>query len=609
MKKFFPLAAIILLGILWGCGRNCSKKEYTTYCNPLDLDYGWGTFKADQPQGRTSADPVIVLFKDKYYLFATHDIGGYRVSDDLMTWKNVYFDESIHESALNDGSYVAPAVAADENYIYFIKLNRNRSQKEVDIIRSSDPESGQWEVCGRIRRLSDPTLFIDEGRYFVFHGLGTNQSIKCFELDPETMTEIPGSERLLLDYITDVNECRGGYHFGRREVFDEIDAGDWKGRFEWLPCPEGSWIVKNNGRYYLQFATPGTISIWYCDVVMVSDKPNEGFVEQDYNPVSLKVGGFIGGAGHSSVFKDKYGNWWQITTMWVGNRNEFERRLGLFPVTFDEQGRMKVHTLLGDYPMLLPQKKFDAEKDGYLAGWWNLSYGKRCIASSALSGCPTELAADENVRTWWSALSGDPGEWLMMDLDGTKSIHAIQINFGEQDPDESVVAEEDYTSYVLYTSMDGEKWTKLVDRRDNKRVNPHDYIELQEPVDAAYVKIVNHHAMDHGKFAIRDLRLFGHGYGEAPSKVEKVEAVRHADDERFASLKWEKVNDADGYLVRFGVAPDFLNQTIQVKGGYIDHLNLHILIKGVKYYYQVDSYNENGITEGVTVTEKLSNEK
>lgn len=69
-----------------------------------------------------------------------------------------------------------------------------------------------------------------------------------------------------------------------------------------------------------------------------SDSVNGGFVEQPYNPVSLKVGGFIGGAGHSCVFKDKYENWWQVTSMWVGNHDEFERRIGLFPVSFDERG-------------------------------------------------------------------------------------------------------------------------------------------------------------------------------------------------------------------------------------------------------------------------------
>ncbi|MEB3373708.1 hypothetical protein SFC43_12195 [Bacteroides sp. CR5/BHMF/2] len=85
-------------------------------------------------------------------------------------------------------------------------------------------------------------------------------------------------------------------------------------------------------------------------MVLESDSVNGGFVEQPYNPVSLKVGGFIGGAGHSCVFKDKYENWWQVTSMWVGNHDEFERRIGLFPVSFDDKGRMRTHTVLGIIP-------------------------------------------------------------------------------------------------------------------------------------------------------------------------------------------------------------------------------------------------------------------
>ncbi len=49
-----------------------------TFCNPLNLNYGW----SDKGY-RHGADPVVVLFKDRYYLFSTWDLPGYRVSDDL----------------------------------------------------------------------------------------------------------------------------------------------------------------------------------------------------------------------------------------------------------------------------------------------------------------------------------------------------------------------------------------------------------------------------------------------------------------------------------------------------------------------------------------------
>jgi len=597
------LSLLLVSFFLFSCAENKQVTEQqTTFCNPMNLDYGWGCFQKREKKARTAADPVIVLFKDKYYLFTTMDIGGYRVSDDLITWKDVYFNPEIHASALDIDHYVAPAVAADDNYVYFINFTRDRSKKKVDVIRSADPENGKWEKCGEVRRMADPCLFIDDGRFYFYYGLGAEQSTTFFEVNPETFEEIEGTKKVLREYITDVKECTSGYHFGRRELYDEIDASAWMGKFEKIPCPEGAWIVKNNDKYYLQYATPGTICNWYCDIVMESDSANGGFVEQPYNPVSLKVGGFIGGAGHSCVFKDKYGNWWQATSMWIGNHDEFERRIGLFPVSFDAKGRMRTHTVLGDYPMLLPQKKFEPQ-DISAFGWMLQSFNKACMASSSLPGFEPEKAADENVRTWWSAESGNAGEHFVMNFGKKVQINSVQINFAEQDINPEAPKETDYHAYKLYTSNDGHTWKLLADKSGNKTAVPHEYLELSEPVEASYMKVENVHTPKEGKFALLDLRVFGSGYSDKPGQVKELSVERNQEDERYASLAWNKVSGADGYLVRFGYQPDFLNQCIQVKGNETTELLLHILTKGVKYYYRVDTYNDSGITEGNVISE------
>lgn len=597
------LSLLLVSFFLFSCAENKQVTEQqTTFCNPMNLDYGWGCFQKREKKARTAADPVIVLFKDKYYLFTTMDIGGYRVSDDLITWKDVYFNPEIHASALDIDHYVAPAVAADDNYVYFINFTRDRSKKKVDVIRSADPENGKWEKCGEVRRMADPCLFIDDGRFYFYYGLGAEQSTTFFEVNPETFEEIEGTKKVLREYITDVKECTSGYHFGRRELYDEIDASAWMGKFEKIPCPEGAWIVKNNDKYYLQYATPGTICNWYCDIVMESDSANGGFVEQPYNPVSLKVGGFIGGAGHSCVFKDKYGNWWQATSMWIGNHDEFERRIGLFPVSFDAKGRMRTHTVLGDYPMLLPQKKFEPQ-DISAFGWMLQSFNKACMASSSLSGFEPEKAADENVRTWWSAESGNAGEHFVMNFGEKVQINSVQINFAEQDINPEAPKETDYHAYKLYTSNDGHTWKLLADKSGNKTAVPHEYLELSKPVEASYMKVENVHTPKEGKFALLDLRVFGSGYSDKPGQVKELSVKRNQEDGRYASIAWNKASGADGYLVRFGYQPDFLNQCIQVKGNETTELLLHILTKGVKYYYRVDTYNDSGITEGNVISE------
>ena len=597
------LSLLLVSFFLFSCAENKQVTEQqTTFCNPMNLDYGWGCFQKREKKARTAADPVIVLFKDKYYLFTTMDIGGYRVSDDLITWKDVYFNPEIHASALDIDHYVAPAVAADDNYVYFINFTRDRSKKKVDVIRSADPENGKWEKCGEVRRMADPCLFIDDGRFYFYYGLGAEQSTTFFEVNPETFEEIEGTKKVLREYITDVKECTSGYHFGRRELYDEIDASAWMGKFQKIPCPEGAWIVKNNDKYYLQYATPGTICNWYCDIVMESDSANGGFVEQPYNPVSLKVGGFIGGAGHSCVFKDKYGNWWQATSMWIGNHDEFERRIGLFAVSSDAQGRMITHTVLADYPMLLPQKKFEPQ-DISAFGWMLQSFNKACMASSSLSGFEPEKAADENVRTWWSAESGNAGEHFVMNFGKKVQINSVQINFAEQDINPEAPKETDYHAYKLYTSNDGHTWKLLADKSGNKTAVPHEYLELSKPVEASYMKVENVHTPKEGKFALLDLRVFGSGYSDKPGQVKELSVKRNQEDGRYASIAWNKAFGADGYLVRFGYQPDFLNQCIQVKGNETTELLLHILTKGVKYYYRVDTYNDSGITEGNVISE------
>jgi hypothetical protein len=569
----------------------------TTVCNPIDLNYGWGTFKTRKNDARTAADPVVVRFKGKYYLFTTMDTGGYRVSNDLMHWHTVYFNPEIRPAALYDGSYVAPAVAADDRYVYFVNFTRDRTVKTVDVIRSADPASGQWERCGKVRRMADPCLFIDNGRFFFYYGLGDTQPTKVFEVDPETFEEIPGSLRVLREKIGAVDTCRAGYQFGRREIYDEVQAPALQGKYQREPCPEGAWIVKHNDRYYLQYATPGTICNWYCDVVLESNRPDSGFVEQPYNPVSLKVGGFIGGAGHSTVFEDNYGNWWHATSMWVGNRDEFERRIGLFPVSFDDRGRMRVHTVLGDYPMQVPQRRF-TPADVPAIGWMLQSFNKPCSASSALPDHVPDKAADENVRTWWSAATGNAGEYLTMNLGKRVRLNALQVNFAEQDINPADPPESDYHAYRLYVSDNGVDWTLLIDKSTNRTALPHDYIELPAPIETSYVKIENIHTPKSGKFALLDLRLFGSGHSPLPAAVKSLTAQRDPADPRYATLRWNRVPNADGYLVRFGYQPDFLNQCIQVKGNDTTQLLLHILLKDVKYYYRVDTYNDSGITEG-----------
>ncbi len=559
-----------------------------TFCNPMNLDYNWrkGAF-------RHSADPVIVLFKDKYFLFSTWETIGFRVSDDLLKWTSHPFPAAVRPMMTSeDNTYCAAAVAVQGDWMYFINMIPRKADRYAAIMRTRDPLSGVWERCGQIKKVKDPALFFDDdGRAWLYHGL--REPTRVFEIDTRTWTEIPGSEVQLRPAATNLADLAGGYERGRREIFAETDTGAWLGKFATLPCQEAAWMTKRQGRYYLQYATPGTVSQWYCDIALEGGSPVGPFTLADCSPVAFKVGGFIGSAGHSSVFQDRKGQWWRVTTMWVGVQDLFERRLGLFPVSFDGQGRLSTDTALGDYPRLIA--------DGAATGWMLQSFGRNCSGSSSLSNHPPELAADENVRTWWSARTGGANEWLQMDLGKSVRLHAVQVNFAEQDA--KAAPADDYQAYQLLASDDGSAWRALVDKSASRTCAPHDYVPLPKPVTARHLRLENVHAPCGGRFAVRDLRVFGHGGGSPPAQVSGVSIERHRDDDRNVTVRWQRAVNAHGYLIRFGTESDALYQCIQIQGGSTEQLTMHALLRGLHYVWRVDSFNENGLTPGHCVSE------
>lgn len=137
-------------------------------------------------------------------------------------------------------------------------------------------------------------------------------------------------------------------------------------------------------------------------------------------------------------------------------------------------------------------------------------------------------------------------------------MNSIQINFAEQDINPDAPKETDYHAYKLYVSDNGRDWKLIVDKSRNMVAIPHEYVEFPKPIETSFVKIENVHTPKEGKFALLDLRVFGFGYSDKPEIVKELSVKRNKDDERYASLSWNKVSDADGYLVRLVISLIFL---------------------------------------------------
>ena len=290
------------------------------------------------------------------------------------------------------------------------------------------------------------------------------------------------------------------------------------------PFMEGAWMNKQNGKYYLQYGAPGTEFSGYGDGVYVSDKPLGPFTYQKHNPFSYKPGGFARGAGHGATYKDIYDQWWHISTIAISVKNNFERRNGIWPAQIDKDGLLYSNTAYGDYPHYIPHAGANHDQSQF-TGWMLLNYNKPVQVSSTLSAFTANNAVDESIKTYWSATTGNKGEWIQSDLGKISTIEAIQINYADEGSELMGKYTNIYHQYQVYASLDGKTWSLLIDKSKNQKDVPHDYVVLDKPTQARFVKMVNIHMPD-GKFAISGLRVFGKANGENPGAVKNFVPLR-----------------------------------------------------------------------------------
>lgn len=551
--------------------------QQKTYCNPINIDYGYTPIPNFSTWGkhRATADPVIVNYKGDYYLFSTNQWGYWWSSDMnnwnfvskkfLRPWHNVY-DE-----------LCAPGIGivGDTMLVFGSTYSKN-----FTLWMSTDPKSNDWKPLVDSLDIGgwDPSFFTDDdGRFYMYNGSSNRWPLYGVEFDRKTFQPI-GTRKELFG----LDSWRYGWHrFG--EYMDDTFLDGFL---------EGAEMVKHNGKYYFQYAGPGTEFSGYADGVAVGDGPLNYFQNQS-DPLSMKAGGFARGAGHGATFQDNQKKYWHVSTMVVAVKNNFERRLGIWPAGFDKDDVMYCNTAFGDYPHYLPGDMID-HKQSRFTGWMLLNYKKPVQVSSTLgSQYNANNAVDESIKTYWSAATGNKGEWIQTDLGQTSTINAVQINYADQDVSFLGKTLNEQHQYLLYYSLDGKKWNVLIDKSSNKKDVPHDYIELEKPIQARYIKLENIHVPS-GKFAISGLRVFGNGSGTKPEPVKDFYVLRTEKDKRSAWLKWSPVDNAYAYNIYFGTDPDKLYNSIMV------HDSNDYYYKGMDskktYYYKIEAINENGVS-------------
>lgn len=551
--------------------------QQTTYCNPINLDYPYAPYKNDLKFGkhRATADPLIKMFKGDYYLFSTN-AQGYWWSDDLNDWK--FIPKNFLKPYHTGKGLNAPAVWVQDEAMYVFGSTYT---SDFPIWKSTDPKANKWTEAKDSLAIGgwDPDVLVDDdGRIYMYTGSSNRFPIEGVELDPKTFDPIGARKPLLL-----LDDDRFGWQrFGEYLDNTFID-----------PFIEGATVTRHDGKYYFQYAGPGTEFSGYADGVVVGDSPLEIPTHPQSMPFSYKPGGFARGAGHGGTFQDEWDNWWHVSTMSVSTKNPFERRIGMWPAGFDDDGVMYMDAAFGDYPTYLPTGEEDHLQSRF-TGWMLLNYNKPVQVSSTLGGYNANNAVDENIKTYWSAETADRGEFMQTDLGELSTVRAIQINYADQDAEFIGKSEGVYHQYQIFSSTDGKNWKLLIDKSRNKKDVPHDYVELQKPVKTRFLKLVNI-TMPTGKFAISGFRVFGKGNGKKPKKVEGFVVLRTEKDKRSAWIKWGRSDDAYAYNIYVGTDPDKLYNSIMVYNK--NEYYFKAMDKEVPYYFTIEAINENGVSE------------
>lgn len=547
-----------------------------TYCNPLNVDYTYMIYDAGRDISyRSGADPAVVEFRGEYYMFVTRS-NGYWHSTDLQNWnfitpKGYWYPQGCNAPAAHNYKDSVLYVCGDPSGV-------------MSVMSSDDPKSGVWTPgVGIIANLQDPDLFIDDdGSAYMFYGSSNVYPIRAIELD-RTHNFLPKTDERVPLFGLDLDK-HGWERFGENHTTD-TDLGGFI---------EGPWMTKHNGKYYLQYGSPGTEFNVYGDGVYVADHPMGPYTYQKHNPVSYKPGGYMNGAGHGSSVKGPGGMWWHFASMSLSINVNWERRLCMFPMGFDEDGIMYCDTRFGDYPRYAPSV---SQKRGQFRGWMLLSYKKPVTVSSQVGDYAAAGLTDELTKTFWLAEKNDDSQWVVIDLQNPASVCAVQVNYHDYKTGMYGRYPNLRHRYQIEGSVDGKDWKVLIDKSNSYKDTPNDYTELEFPEKVRYVRYKNIEVPT-PSLAISEIRVFGLGEGKAPQKVKKLNLERQAD-RRDIAISWTPVKGAQGYNVLWGIAPDKLYSSWMVYDA--NELFMKSLTVDQDYYFSIEAFNENGVSERTEV--------
>lgn len=590
---------------------------------PLDLEYRYSFIRRDGriTLSREAADPSAVFWRGKYYIFPSMSKGCY-VSEDLSHW------EFLSLKGLPFYDY-APDVCVHGEYLYLCASKRDAV---CNFYRSKTFPEGEFEEIEGSFPFWDPNLFFDDdGKVYLFWGCSNLTPVYGVELDENTMRpkgepavllegrhRVIGYERLGEDHFFDPETSatlkmlkdklspmlkKPASELTKEDVMKTLPPEQQEILKKILldsPYMEGAWMTKHKGKYYLQYAAPGTEFNIYGDGVYVADSPLGPYTLAENAPYSYHPGGFITGAGHGSTFRGE-GALWHTSTARISRTHFFERRLGLWKAGFDEDDELYCDQRFGDWVHAVEDAPFKAPR------WMLLSYQKPCTVSSSPEDAKN--ITDENIRTLWQ--SEEQQGTVTLDLTKGYKVHAVQLNFGDNFGSVSLPSrgEEEMKAHGRYIddekfplrwyleySEDGAAWEMWEDRRLAEDDRAHPLLVNEEGISLRYLRLTVTEMPYSQNACLAGIRVFGVCGCPAPAPASNVRLSLEEDGEGFFA-EWQ--GSAMGYNVLWGHTPEKLYHCYQVLGS--SKANVRALVKGRPCYVRIDAFGEGGVTEGETL--------
>lgn len=273
----YKVILLAVLGMLLSCKGTMSTKEDLGSIPPERLV--------------PLADPFVLLHENTYYAYGTGAPDGIEVliSDDLKLWSRAETARgglALHkDDSFGDKWFWAPEVYHVNGVFYMYY-----SAEEHMCVATSDSPLGPFTQKEKKPMLEgektiDNSLFIDDDGtpYLFFDRFNDGLNIWVAELEPDLMTL-------------------------KKETMHPCIRVSQEWEEVWPRVNEGAFVIKHNGVYYLTYSANSYESPFYGIGCATATNIMGEWVKYPDNPLLQKPEGLVG-VGHSSLFKDKTGDW------------------------------------------------------------------------------------------------------------------------------------------------------------------------------------------------------------------------------------------------------------------------------------------------------------